>query len=86
MKDVTIHIPAEIAAATRLAPDQIEEELRRELALALYQRRILPVSKACSLAGVSRWEFEERLGQREVVRHYTQPDLEEDMRYAFRRQ
>jgi predicted HTH domain antitoxin len=83
MKDVVLHIPAEIAAATRLPPDQIQQELCRELALALYRRRLLSVSKACALAAVSRWEFEELLGQREAVRHYTQPDLEEDLRYAF---
>jgi hypothetical protein len=49
---------AELAAA-QMTP----EELRLELALALYQRGTLPFGKARELAGVSAWGFQEMLGR-----------------------
>ena len=60
----------------------MERELRSELAVALYQRRALPFGKARALAQMTRWEFEELLGQRRIPRQYLEEDLEEDIRYA----
>lgn len=60
----------------------MEQELRRELALALYQRQALPLGKARALAQMTHWEFEAWLGQRQIVRQYSDEDLEEDIRYA----
>jgi predicted HTH domain antitoxin len=68
--------------ALRLPPDEVDAELRKELALALYQRGVLSSGKACRLAGMTRWEFEELLGQRMIPRHYTEDNLEEDIEYA----
>lgn len=69
-------------AALRFPPGEMEQELRRELALALYQRQALPSGKARELAQTTRWEFEELLGQRQIPRQYSEEDLEEDLRYA----
>ena len=82
MKDMLLEVPAEIVAATRLPFAEIETEYRKELALALYQRGVLPSGKASLLAQMSRWEFEALLGQRQITRHYTEADLEEDIKYA----
>ncbi len=57
-------------------------KLRKELALALYRRGVLSLGKARGLAKMSRWELEELLGERKVPRHYTEVDLEDDIRYA----
>jgi predicted HTH domain antitoxin len=48
----------------------------------LYERGALALGKARLLAGMTRWEFEELLGQRRIVRHYTAADLAEDICYA----
>jgi predicted HTH domain antitoxin len=64
----------------------MEQEFRKELALALYQRGVLPLGKARLLARMTRWEFEELLGQRKILRHYTDIDLEEDIDYGLGRQ
>ncbi len=64
----------------------MEQEFRKELALALYQRAVLPLGKARLLARMTRWEFEELLGQRKILRHYTDIDLEEDIQYGLGRQ
>ena len=77
-----LKIPSDVMEALRLPPDEVEAELRKELALALYQRGVLSSGKACALAGITRWEFEELLGQRQIRRHYTEKNLEEDIEYA----
>jgi predicted HTH domain antitoxin len=82
MAKLVLEIPEEIRAALRLPPGEVERELRKELALALYQRQVLPFGKARALAQVTRWEFEELLRERKVTRHYSEDDLQEDIRYA----
>jgi len=77
-----IEVPAGVLESVRLPPDEIADELRLELALALYQRKVLSLGKARLLAGMTRWEFEEQLGKRRICRHYARVDLEEDIRYA----
>ena len=82
MAKLTLEIPAEILDALRFPPAELENELRKELAVALYRRGILPLGKARLLAGMDRWQFEQLLGERQVARHYTETDLEEDLEYA----
>ncbi len=77
-----LEIPVDVMDALRLPPGEVEAELRKELALALYQRGVLSSGKACVLAGMTRWEFEDVLGQRQIRRHYTEKNLEEDIEYA----
>lgn len=77
-----LEIPREVVLALKLPPSDIEAELRKELALALYHRGVLPMGKARVLAGMTRREFEELLGQRGVPRHYGPEELEDDVRYA----
>jgi len=82
MRTMTIDIPSEVVEAARLPRDEQEKEFRKELAVALYQRGILSLGKARILAQMARWEFEELLGERQIPRHYTEFDLEDDIRYA----
>ncbi|MBU4139229.1 MAG: UPF0175 family protein [Euryarchaeota archaeon] len=82
MSQLMLKIPGDVVDALRLPPDEVDAELRKELALALYQRGVLSSGKACRLAGMTRWEFEELLGQRRILRHYTEENLEEDIEYA----
>lgn len=86
MPKLLLEISKDIVDALRLPPEEVEGELRKELALALYQRGALSSGKASVLVGMTRWEFEELLGKRRVQRHYTEKDLEEDLHYAQSRQ
>ena len=79
---MTLAIPEDVVTALRLPPDEIESTLRKELALALYQRRVLPMAKAAALAQMSRWDFEELLCQRHVERPFSEEDLAEDLEFA----
>jgi len=83
MEKLMLEVPGEVMEAIKLPSGEVEKELRKELALALYQRGALSLGKAKALAQMTRWDFEELLGKREIVRHYTRADLEEDIRYAL---
>lgn len=82
----TLKIPEEVINALRVPPDDVEAELYKELALALYQRGMLSSSKAAALSGLTRQQFEELLGRRKIMRHYGEAELEEDLKYAGCRQ
>lgn len=78
----TIEVPGEIYDALNVPEDEREEVLRRELAVSLYDEGILSFGKARELAGLSHREFHRLLGEREVERHYTAAELEEDVEFA----
>ena len=60
----------------------LDREKLRELALTLSSHGGLSLGKARRIAQMTRWEFEEFLGQRQIPRHYSEADLEQDLRYA----
>jgi len=82
MPNLTLDIPNDVADALRLPPDEAEQEVRKELAITLYARQLLPLGKARKLAGLSRRDFEALLGERQVPRDYTEADLKGDLAYA----
>lgn len=82
MAKLSIEIPDEVRSAIRLPHSEIETELRKELAIALYRRGLLSVAKACKLAEMERWSFELLLGERRIERHYSERELSEDISYA----
>jgi len=59
-----------------------DRKLLEELALSLYSHGVLPLGKARRLAQMTRVRFEDLLGKRRVPRHYSEADLEEDLRFA----
>jgi predicted HTH domain antitoxin len=82
MAKLTLEVPSEVIDAVKLPPAEVETELRKELALALYRRGVLSLGKARILAGMTRWQFEQVLSDRQIPRHYTETDLQDDLSYA----
>ena len=80
--DLDLHIPDSIIQAIRLPEDRIPQELLKELALALYSQGFLSFGKARNLAGLEKFEFGRILGQRNIPRHYSRKELEDDLTYA----
>ena len=80
--DVELHIPASVAQAIRLPEERISQELLVELAVALYRQGILSFGKARELANMEKYEFGRLLGKREVLRHYGNEELADDLTYA----
>lgn len=66
----------------KIPEKDMENVLKQELAIALYQKGVISLGKARKLAGMSKWEFIEELGKRKIERHYTGRELEEDLAFA----
>ena len=81
-KDVQLSIPRSVADALALPEGRKQEELQRELAVSLYREDMLSFGKARELAGMSKQEFGQLLGDRGVERHYGPEELAEDLRYG----
>lgn len=79
-----LDIPDSVASAMRLPPGEQEQQLRLELAVALYARGVLSLGKARELAGLSKLAFGLLLSQRGLPRHYSAEDLLDDVTYARR--
>ncbi|MBH8552873.1 UPF0175 family protein [Nostocaceae cyanobacterium CENA357] len=77
-----ISISDSIVQALRLPEQRIEQELRRELAVALYTQDILSFGKARELAEMDKYEFGQLLSRRGVERHYGLAELNDDLSYA----
>jgi predicted HTH domain antitoxin len=80
--DLTINIPEDVWYAMRLPETEKQNQLIKELAITLYQRGILSFGKARALAHLSKWEFDYELSSRQIVRHYNEDDLENDLKYG----
>ena len=79
---VSLQIPDSVAQAIRLPEERMPQELSAEFAVTLYQRGMLSFGKARELADMDRYEFGRLLAARDVPRHYTEEELEEDLAYA----
>ena len=77
-----LEIPDQVAQSMRLPLVEQKEQVMIELAVALYARGILSFGKARQLTNLNRIEFGQLLGRREIPRHYTMQDLEDDIAYA----
>jgi len=79
---IVIKIPRDIVEGARIPEKEFEKVARIELAVALYAKGILSLGQARRLAGLSKWEFLEELAKRQVERHYTREELEDDIAFA----
>ncbi len=82
MAKLTLEVPTEVIDAAKLPPGELEKELLKELAIALYNRGVLSLGKARLLARMTRWQFGQLLAERQIPRHYSEADLEDDLRCA----
>lgn len=71
---VSFEIPKEVLRASRMSA----EELRRELALHLFEQDKLSFGKARELADMSVWDFQQLLGSRGISVHYDIEAYEDD--------
>lgn len=85
MPKITLELPSDVVDAFRLPPKEVEAEIRRELALALYRRGVLSFGKSRLLAQMTHWQFDQLLGERQIPRHYSEVDLAEDIQQAHGR-
>ncbi len=73
---MSIIIPDEILAATRMT----ESELKQEIAVMLFQKEKLTLAQASRLAGMTRIAFQHLLASRQISVHYGVDDFEQDIK------
>jgi Uncharacterised protein family (UPF0175). len=79
MRRLLKEMPVDVADAEGVPQPEQEGRLRQELAVRLYQKRLLPFGKARELAGMSKWAFHMLLGAEGVTRTYDSEELAEDL-------
>ena len=79
---ISIEIPDDIMETVKLPPDKAKQELTKEMAFSLYQRKLVSMGNARKLAGLDKWAFIEGLAERGIERHYSEQELQEDFRYG----
>jgi predicted HTH domain antitoxin len=72
--EVLIAIPRDVLHTARMSP----AEIKRELAVTLFQQGRLSFGKARELAGMSVWAFQLLLGSRSIPVHYDIDEYLED--------
>jgi predicted HTH domain antitoxin len=78
VKRVIIEVPEGL----RVPPDELEERLRIELALRLYEKGIASLGQARRIAGLPKWDFLELLAKEGIQLHYSEDELKEDLEVA----
>lgn len=76
MDDMILTLPGDALANARIPPAEMERELRRRLAAALFSDGIVGGAAACRLAGMDKAEFQHWLGEHGI----TQPLVAADYR------
>lgn len=76
---VVLEIPDEALLGLGLPPNELNRELRQDLAVVLYVRGALPIGKAMELAELPRHEFEQALKVQQVRRPFDASDLAREL-------
>ena len=72
---MSVIIPDDILEATHMT----EDELKKEIAILLFQKEKLTLAKASLLAGMDRLNFQHLLASRKIPIHYDIDDFKEDL-------
>lgn len=76
MKGMMLEIPEEVLASAKIPRAQMESELRRRLAAALYTEAVIGGAAACKLAGLGKAEFQHWLGEHGITQPLDGSDYE----------
>lgn len=79
---LTLDISDAVFSGLGIGREEIQNEARKELALAFYARGFVSLGKAVELAGTTRIVFEGWLRERKIERPYTVDDLSDDLEWS----
>jgi predicted HTH domain antitoxin len=72
---MSVVIPNEILTTTRMT----EDEMKREIAVMLFEKEKLTLAQASRFAGMNRIAFQHLLASRQIPVHYGVEDFEQDI-------
>lgn len=73
---MSLEITDDILRAAHLSAD----ELRREIAILLFQQERLTLGQAAELAGATQLDFQRMLAERGIAVHYGVAEFEDDLK------
>jgi predicted HTH domain antitoxin len=76
---ITIELPEEIAQQLETAWGNVSRRALEALAVGGYRSGDLSAGQVAELLGLSRWDTEKFLKEREAYLHYTSEDLRQDI-------
>lgn len=79
MPAVTLTLSADSLIGVRIPPRELESELRRRLAMALFSDGVVSGAAACRMADMSKAAFQHLLGERGIRQPLAAEDLEQDL-------
>jgi len=77
---VEMEIPRDVLFAARIDEKKASLELKRHLALYLFEKEVLSFGKSSELAEMSQWDFMDLLGNKGIPLHYGTKEFEEDIK------
>lgn len=78
MNVLVFTLPGDALATARIPPAEMERELRRRLAAALFSDGIVGGAAACRLADMEKAEFQHWLGDRKISQPLGASDYEQE--------
>ena len=78
MNDLVLTLPGDALANARIPRSEMERELRRRLAAALFSDGIIGGAAACRLADMEKAGFQHWLGERGIRQPLAEADYEEE--------
>jgi len=76
---INFELPTFLIQQLGLNTQAINQEVRRMVALFLYEHQRISLSKACEIGGFNLWEFFELNRQLAIELPYTVDDLDDDL-------
>ena len=76
---ITMELPDNVLDVLNIPKDKLSHELRIQLALFLYEKGKLSFGKARELAGLSVWEFMEKLSENKISLNYDVEEFAKDL-------
>jgi len=79
MQDLTITLPGDSLVGAKIPPREMESELRRRLAAALFSDGTISGAAACRMSGMQKAEFQFWLGERKIPQPIDWDDCLQDL-------
>ncbi|MCL2015566.1 MAG: UPF0175 family protein [Defluviitaleaceae bacterium] len=76
---ITLEIPKISLIAANISELSAATEIKKHLALYLFQERVLSFGKAAELAKMSKWDFMDLMGRKGITFNYGVDDYLEDL-------
>jgi len=76
---INFELPAAVVSQAGLNPGSLSDEVKKMVAVFLYEHKRISLSKACEVGCMSQWEFFEMNKQLGISLNYSKSDFNTDL-------